>query len=85
MNRAARRRTAAQGRHVRTGYLHRLVALHRVLGVRPGLHHVVIEHDADCEIYRGAGCNCVPDISVHRGDDVIVIDINGHCTTRATS
>jgi len=84
MNRAARRKAAAQSRHARVGYLHRLVAAHDALGT-PGLHHVVVEHDATCGIYKGNGCNCVPDISVHRGDDVVVVDVDGCCSTRARS
>jgi hypothetical protein len=31
---------------------------------KPGVHLCAVEHDPACRIYRGAGCNCVPDISV---------------------
>jgi len=60
----------------RTGYIHRVIA---ALGDgRPGVHLATVEHDPTCAIYRGHGCDCVPDISVsdpHGG--VTVVDAHG--------
>jgi hypothetical protein len=73
MNRHERRRAAALGR--RPGYLHRIVGAMRA-GALPksGVHHAIIEHDRTCGTYRGAACNCVPDISISGPDNVTVID-----------
>jgi hypothetical protein len=81
MNRHERRRRAALARR-RTGYLHRVMtALGNGAKLTPGVHLAAIEHDAGCAIYRGHGCDCVPDISVsdpHGG--VTVIDERGNTT-----
>ena len=79
MNRHARRRAAALARGRRTGSLHRLVAAMGPDGMKPtvAIHIASIEHDPDCAIYRGAGCDCVPDISVSGPDGVTVIDEDG--------
>jgi hypothetical protein len=34
------------------------------LATKPGVQFVNIEHDHWCAIYRGRGCDCVPDISL---------------------
>jgi hypothetical protein len=63
MNRERRRAAAmARGRRVRPGYLHRVLAAMRAGALRPtaGVHHVAIEHDPDCSIYRRRPCDCVP-------------------------
>ena len=84
MNRAARRRIAAQGRKGRAGYLHRLIGAREHLTA--GLHHTIIQHDHWCTIYRGGPCCCEPEISIYKDDGRIVeIDIDGHCRERATS
>jgi hypothetical protein len=74
-NRHERRAAAARaGRGHRSGYLHRIAGL----SLRPGVHHVAVQHDRWCNIYRGESCNRVPDISVsHPGADVTVIDERG--------
>jgi hypothetical protein len=79
MNRRARRRMAALNRGHRTGYVHRLLAATRngAMPTKPGVHFCSIEHDPACSIYRGAGCDCVPDISVSDPDGVTVIDERG--------
>jgi hypothetical protein len=79
MNRAARRAAAARLRGRRTGYVHRLVAA-RTSGAlpTPGVHHVIVEHDRACAIYRGAGCTCVPDITTTGPNGVVVIDELGN-------
>jgi hypothetical protein len=64
MNRAERRRHAARNRGRKTGYLHRLTGLNHLVAGKAGVFHPVIEHDDVCGIYRGADCDCVPDISV---------------------
>jgi hypothetical protein len=77
VNRRDRRAAASRARRGhRPGYTHRLLAgLGNGMPLKAGVHHVAIEHDHWCAIYRGGDCNCVPDISVsHPGDDVTVID-----------
>lgn len=32
---------------------------------KPGLHHVTINHDNWCGLYKGRYCNCNPDIVIH--------------------
>ena len=79
MNRHQRRKAAALARGRRTGYLHRVLAAFRE--PRPGLHICTIEHDYGCAIYRGHGCDCVPNVSVsnpHGG--VTVVDADGNTT-----
>jgi hypothetical protein len=82
LNRHERRRAAALTRGRRTGYLHRVMAaLDNGVRLTPGLHLATIEHDAGCAIYRGHGCDCVPDISMndpHGG--VSVVDERGNAT-----
>jgi hypothetical protein len=64
--------------------------VHRVLAAiaggvmkpTPGVH---LAYDPDCTIYRGAGCNCVPDISVSGPDGVTIIDEHGQGRKRARS
>jgi hypothetical protein len=67
MNRRARRAAAARARRTcgRTGYEARLTSAGLALAhhLRGKVVHAVIEHDAWCGIYRGAGCNCVPNMS----------------------
>jgi hypothetical protein len=79
VNRHDRRRAAALNRGRQTGYLHRVLAAVRNGAMRstPGLHFATIEHDPSCGIYRGHGCDCVPDISVTGPDGVVVIDERG--------
>jgi hypothetical protein len=45
----------------------------------------MIQHDHWCAIYRGGACSCVPNISIHGGGDVIVIDEEGRTKTSRTS
>jgi hypothetical protein len=87
MNRHARRRAAALNRGRQVGYLHRIAAAMASGSMKPtlGVHFASIEHDPDCSIYRGAGCDCVPDISVSGPDGVTVIDEHGVGTKRARS
>ena len=73
MHRRERRRAAALNRR-RTGYLHRLAA---ALPLGPGLHHVTIEHDSWCAIYRAGTCDCVPNISICGPQGVVVVDERG--------
>lgn len=79
VNRHARRAAAARARGHRPGYLHRLVAAMARGGMMPtvGVHLTTIEHDGDCAIYGGQGCDCVPDISLSGPDGVMVIDERG--------
>lgn len=80
MNRHTRRRAAALKRGRRTGYLHRIMAAALGSdGTKPtvGLHMYNVEHDPSCAIYRGKGCDCVPDISVSGPDGISVIDADG--------
>jgi len=60
MNRHARRAEKARIRKHGTGYRHRIYA--GLENAKPGVSIVTVEHDADCSIYRGRGCSCVPDI-----------------------
>jgi len=79
MNRRDRRAAAARARRGhRSGYTHRLLAgLGNGMPLKPGVHHVAIEHDHWCTIYQGGDCNCVPNISVSGPDGVIIIDERG--------
>jgi hypothetical protein len=87
MNRHQRPAAAARARCRRTGYLHRIEAARRdgAMPTAPGVHHVVVEHDGWCNIYRGGHCSCVPDISVTSPDAVTVIDAAGIGIRRAKS
>jgi hypothetical protein len=84
VNRHERRRTAALARG-RRGYLRRVLAAVGNGKLTPGLHLAAVEHDRTCAIYRGAGCDCVPDISVSSPDGVTVIDARGVGIKRARS
>jgi hypothetical protein len=53
--------------------------------LRPDVHITTIEHDDTCGVFRGAGCDCVPNISVSGPDGVIIIDEHGGITKRARS
>jgi hypothetical protein len=77
MNRRDRRRARTQGRQ--TGYMHRVLAAmgNGTMPSMPGVHIVTIEHDPRCSIYRGRGCNCVPDMSVSSPEGVTVIGMDG--------
>ena len=82
MNRHERRRAAAFARGRRTGYQHRLLtAFGNGAKLTRGVHLAAIEHDPTCAIYRGHGCDCVPDISVSDPHgSVTVIDERGNTT-----
>jgi hypothetical protein len=82
MNRHERRRAAAVERKRISGYQHRLFSAYANGLLKPGgFSHVFIEHDAWCTIYKGAGCNCVPHISVCTDGRVTIIDTEGNGTT----
>ena len=82
MNRHERRAAAARAR--RPGYMHRIAAAFAGGALpRAGVVYAAIEHDASCGIYRGAGCTCVPDISIAGPDAVTVVDADG--TVRKTA
>jgi len=84
MNRHQRRAAEARKHKTGTGYLERIVADQGSL--RPGVHHLVVEHDDWCEIFRGGPCTCTPDMHRHaEGSDVVeVIETDGSVTTRAS-
>jgi hypothetical protein len=84
MNRHARRRAAALARSP-TGYLHRVTAAmaNGAISPKPGVHIANIEHGPGCGIYRGTGCDCVPDISVSGPDGITTIDADGLGTKQA--
>jgi hypothetical protein len=47
---------------------------------RGRLVDVIVQHDDWCGIYRGGGCDCTPDVSLHpHGDagDVTIVDEEG--------
>ncbi len=79
MNRHARRAAAAQARKDSDYQTRLLRALaHRTIPTTPGLSHVLVEHDAECSIFVGGGCNCDPWISHHDPvGRVTVIDRDG--------
>jgi hypothetical protein len=82
MNRHERRRAAAIERKRIPGYQHRLFSAYaNGLLNRGGVSHAVIEHDPWCTIYKCAGCNCVPHISVCSDGGVTIIDTEGNGTT----
>jgi hypothetical protein len=71
MNRQERRRAAAIERKRIPGYQHRLYSAYANGLLKPGgFSHALIEHDSWCTIYKGAGCNCVPHISICGEDGV---------------
>jgi hypothetical protein len=70
----------AQAQHRKpTGYLERLMLASTAMKVVPGtVTHTFVEHDHRCGVYRGRGCNCVPDIRHHNADGTIdVIELDG--------
>jgi hypothetical protein len=79
MNRRERRAATARARGRQTGYLHRVLAatMTGAIPTTPGVRMVTIEHDPGCAIYRRAGCDCVPDISVSNADGVTIVDERG--------
>ena len=89
MNRAARRKAAAQARRLvahgkaqaprRTGYAHRLVAAIGNGGLARGVHSISCVHSASCGMRSGGQCDCTPEISVHSADGgVVTIDEVGN-------
>jgi hypothetical protein len=84
MNRAARRRAAALNRKRRTGYMGRILDAigNGALEPTPDVTFAAIEHDPDCGLYRGCGCDCTPGISISGPDGVVVIDEDGGGTKR---
>jgi hypothetical protein len=83
MNRQERRRTAAIERKQTPGYGHRLLAAYAKgnLPSQPGVFFATIQHETWCAIYKGRGCDCVPDISVSGPDDTVtIIDEEGNGT-----
>jgi hypothetical protein len=50
------------------GYLDRVIAQALAAGVKPGVHHVVVEHDLNCPMLRGKKhCTCEPEITICGG------------------
>jgi hypothetical protein len=84
MNRHTRRMIAAQQRRVRTGYLHRLNAVQPLLQ-GGSVYHAMVQHDAGCRIYIDGQCDCVPEISIHHGSDVIMVEPDGQTRKVAVS
>jgi hypothetical protein len=88
MNRRDRRAAAARARRSggRTGYEHRLMSAGLALAdqLRGKVVYSIIEHDQWCGIYRGKGCNCVPNMSLvpDGGREAFVVETNG--TVRTT-
>ena len=43
-----------------------------------GIGRVAVHHGRKCRIFRGGACTCVPDISIHVGnEDVAVVGPDG--------
>jgi hypothetical protein len=59
------------------GYQHRLIAA-LASGDLPavGVGRVAVHHDNDCGIWSDGQCTCTPDISIHHGEDVAVVDVD---------
>jgi hypothetical protein len=86
MNRHDRRAAAARTRGRKPGYMHRILAdggLDHLVAGKRGVFVANIEHDGTCSIYRGQGCDCVPDISINIDGTVHVIDELGRVASRA--
>ena len=82
MNRHERRRAAAIERKPISGYQHRLFSAYaNGLLKLGGFSHAFIEHDPSCTIYKRAGCNCVPDISISGEEGVTIVDTEGNGKT----
>ena len=69
MNRRARRAAAARARRTGgqdgvRGPPHLSAGLALPAQLRGKVVHAVIEHDPWCGIYHGAGCNCMPNMSL---------------------
>jgi hypothetical protein len=79
MNRHERRRAVVLERR-RTGYSHRILTAFANGSLRPKpgtVNFITIEHNSWCGIYKGRGCDCVPNIIAPEGDEVVVVDENG--------
>jgi hypothetical protein len=76
MNRHQRRASAAKSRRRQTGYVHRLQAIAQA-GAGT-VSHILVHHAPECAIYTsGGGCNCVPAMSLHDGEKIMLIDEDG--------
>jgi hypothetical protein len=51
-----------------TGYLDRVISQALGSGIRPGVVHVVVEHEVNCPMLNGEDhCTCKPEITICEG------------------
>jgi hypothetical protein len=49
-------------------YLQRLIEKTLANGIKPGVHHVIVEHDDTCPMINGGThCTCKPEITICEG------------------
>lgn len=54
---------------VSPGYLDRVIAQILAVGIRDGVHHVIVEHQDGCPMLRGERrCTCNPTVTVCQGE-----------------
>jgi hypothetical protein len=50
------------------GYLDRVISQALATGIKPGVHHVIVEHELTCPALNGEQkCTCKPEISICEG------------------
>ena len=79
MNRHERRTRIAKARR-RPGYVHRLIAAQEALAQAGAgtVSHLFVHHAPECAIYTSRGeCSCTPEMSLHDGEKIMLIDEDG--------
>jgi hypothetical protein len=50
------------------GYLQRAIEKVMAKGIKPGVQHIVVEHETTCPMVNGGiECTCVPEITICEG------------------
>lgn len=50
------------------GYLEQVIATALAKGIKPGVHHVIVEHEDTCPMINGGThCTCKPEITICEG------------------
>jgi len=83
MNRHARRAHVAKSRRRQSGYIHRLQAIAQA-GAGT-VSHLVVHHAPECAFHTNRECNCVPEMSLHDGEKIMLIDEDGDTMEVVTS
>jgi hypothetical protein len=49
-------------------YIRQAIEKTLAAGIKPGVHHVIVEHEPSCPMLNGGrGCACKPDVTVCEG------------------